>query len=83
MLYLVQDPVDKVTDPMKSYAAGPPMPNDNTKLTSFEISLARVSAGICVKAAQLQIESVHLARKMKLTGAFWWNWFCNLPPLKN
>jgi hypothetical protein len=78
MLYLVQDPLDK-SDPLKVAnvlsTIGPPMPKPNTPLSPFEISISRVSAGICVKAAHLQIESVHLFRKMKLTGAFWWNFY--------
>jgi hypothetical protein len=78
MLYLVQDPTVKSNDPMKANpTGGPPMPKDNARLTQFEISMARVSAGICVKAAQLQIESVHLFRKMKLMGAWWWSYHCS------
>lgn len=55
-------------------------PNPSHNHASLEKQLARLSASICVSAAQLQVEMIDRCRPLKQTGAWWWDFHCE-PPL--
>ena len=46
--------------------------------SSFEIQLAHLSARMCVQSAQMQIEMIDHSRSLKLSGAWWWDFYCRL-----
>ena len=48
--------------------------------SSIDVTLAQLSASVCVASALLQIESIDAHRPIKLTGAWWWNFHCESLP---
>lgn len=59
-----------------SSAQPPNGANAHQQATFVEIQLARLSAGICVQMAQLQIRTIDAGRKIRITGAWWWDLHC-------
>ncbi|KAJ5626402.1 hypothetical protein N7510_002711 [Penicillium lagena] len=49
--------------------------------SSFESVLAYLSAQICVRSAQQQIEEISVNRPANLTGAWWWDFHFNFDSL--
>ena len=50
--------------------------NGGNEASFVEGQLARISATICVQMAQLQIGTVDAGRKLRLSGAWWWDLHC-------
>lgn len=47
--------------------------------SSFEVSLAHLSAQTCVASAELQIEMIDTHRRLQQSGAWWWDFYCKSP----